>query len=178
MLRVPVPRGERSSPAALAAAAAVGAAAGLLAQFVLSNRGHAPLVPPLSLPLTLVLVAAVLLVFALRLRRALKKGAGAVNPFQAVRLLVASRAAQIVGALLGGFGGGLALSLLGRSVPAPTATWLPMLLTLIAGAVLTGCALFAEHCCRVPPSDDDAEAEDADPAPDAGPADQAAFRRR
>ncbi|EYT56499.1 hypothetical protein H490_0101105 [Leucobacter sp. UCD-THU] len=171
-----MPRGERSNPAVLAAAAAMGAAAGLLVQFVLSNRGHAPLVPPLSLPLTLVLVAAVLLVFALRLRRALKRGPGAVNPFQAVRLLVASRAAQLVGGMLGGFGGGLALSLLGRSVPAPTATWLPMLLTLAAGAVLTGCALFAEHCCRVPPGDDDADPDTADPAPGRGPADQTAFR--
>lgn len=169
---------ERGSPAALAAAAAVGAAVGLLVQFVLSNRGHAPLVPPLSLPLTLGLLAVVLLVFALRLRRALKKGPGAVNPFHAVRLLVASRAAQLVGSLLGGFGGGLALSLIGRSVPAPTASWLPMLLTLIAGAVLTASALFSEHCCRVPPGDDDAELDDADPAPGAGPADQAAFRKR
>ena len=173
-----MPRGERPGLGALAAAAIMGAAAGLLVQFALSSRGQSPMVPPLSLPLTLVLVAAVLIVFALRLRRALKKGPGAVNPFQAVRLLAASRAGQLVGGLLGGFGGGLALSLLGRSVPAPTATWLPMLLTLVAGAVLTGCALYAEHCCRLPPGDDDPESGGADPAPGQGAADQAAFRER
>ncbi|RGE20315.1 DUF3180 family protein [Leucobacter sp. wl10] len=168
-------RVERSNPLLVLAATAAGAVLGLLVQFALSNRGAPPLVPPLSLPASLVLIAVVLLVFGIRLRRALRRGAGAVNPFQAVRLLAAARAGQLVGALLGGFGGGLAIALLGRSVPAPTATWLPMVLALLGGTVLVGCAAYAEHCCRVPPGGD---GEDADePGSEPGPADQTAFRK-
>lgn len=167
---------ERMNPLASVAAAAMGAAVGLVVQFALSGRGQAPFSPPLSLPVTLVLVGVVLLVFGIRLRRNVEKRPGAVNPFHAVRLLAAARAGQIVGGLLGGFGGGLALSLLGRSVPAPVDTWLPMVLTLAGGAVLVACAAVAEHLCRVPPGDGDEEG-DAGPDPSLGPADTAAYRK-
>lgn len=170
----------RGAFGASAAAAAVGAACGFLVQLILSNRGSAPFVPPLSLPLTLALMAIVLVVFALRLRRALTRGSGAVNPFHAVRLLATARAGLVVGGLFGGFGGGLLLSFIGRSVPAPAATWLPMALVLAAGAALIGGAAFAERICRLPPGDDpdDAEGGAVGPADDRGPADQAAFRLR
>lgn len=168
---------ERLNPIAVIAAAAIGAAIGLVVQFALSSRGNPPLVPPLSLPATLVLISAMLLGFGIRLRRNVAKRAGAVNPFHAVRLLAASRAGQIVGAALGGFGGGLALSLLGRSVPAPTATWLPMVLALISGIVLIVCAVIAERLCQVPPGDGSADGSDPERDPEAGPADQAAYRK-
>lgn len=166
---------ERSNPLLTLLVAAVAAVLGALVQFALSNRGAPPLVPPLSLPASLVLIALVLVLFGIRLRRALQKGPGAVNPFQAVRLLAAARAGQLVGALLGGFGGGLALAILGRTVPPPPPTWIPMLLVLLGGAVLVGCAAYAESCCRVPPGGDEAEDAGADPEP--GPADQTAFRK-
>jgi hypothetical protein len=50
-----------------------------------------------------------------------------------------------------------------------------MLLVLLGGAVLVGCAVYAERCCRVPPGGDDAEGGGPDPEP--GPADQTAFRK-
>ncbi|UOQ56275.1 DUF3180 domain-containing protein [Leucobacter allii] len=168
---------ERSNPLAAVAAAAMGAAIGLLVQFALSSRGAAPFVPPYSLPITLVLIGAVLLGFAIRLRRTLAGRTGRVNPFQAVRLLAAARAGQLVGALLGGFGAGLALSLLGRSIPAPVATWLPMLIVCGAGAVLVACAAYAEHACRIPPDDEDGGAGEGETDPGRGPVDQAAYRK-
>ncbi|MBL3686046.1 DUF3180 family protein [Leucobacter zeae] len=169
-----MPRLERSNPLGTAAAAAIGVAVGLILQFGLSSRGMPTLVPPLTLPTSLVLIAGALLVLGLRLRRLVRTRPGAVNPFQAVRLLAAARAAQIVGALLGGFGGGLALSLVGRSVPAPSSTWLPMLLAVAGGAILVACAAVTEHLCRVPPGDDpETGADETEP----GPADQAAYRK-
>lgn len=142
------------NPLHLVASGAIGAAIALLIQAWLLSRGRPSLVPPYSLAVTLTLLAALLISLGLRLRRHMKKGTGAVDPFHAVRLLATARAGQLVGALFTGFGGGLMLSLLGRSVPAPIETWLPMLVTLVTGALLLGCAIVTEHLCRVPPGDD------------------------
>lgn len=155
-------RVERTGALAIIAAAAMGAAIGWLLQFGLVSRGVPTLVPPVSLPVTLVAVAAVLIVFGIRLRRAVNHRPGDVNPFHAVRLLVTARAGQFVGALFGGFGAGLWLALLGRSVPPAVSVWLPMLLTVLAGAVLVACAAIAERLCRVPPGSGEEEEGEAE----------------
>lgn len=145
---------QRTSPLTISAFAAIGLGAGLLLQFVRSSRGSAPFVPPLSLTLTLLVMAGVLIVLGVALRRTVtRESGGRVNPFHAVRLLAGARAGQYVGSLLGGFGGGLALQLLTRSVMPPAATWVPMVLVLGAGIVLLGCGIVAEAMCRVPPGD-------------------------
>lgn len=142
----------RTSALAIAAFAAVGLAAGLLLQFARSSWGQAPFVPPVSLAATLVVIGVVLLVLGIALRRTVTRDSGKqVNPFHAVRLLAGARAGQFAGAIFAGFGGGLALQLLARSVPPPAATWLPMLLVLGAGIVLVVCGVVAEALCRVPP---------------------------
>ncbi|QYM76750.1 DUF3180 family protein [Leucobacter luti] len=165
---------ERMNPLVTLAAAAMGIAIGLVVQFALSGRGAAPFVPPLSLAIMLALIAGVLLTLGIRLRRTVLKRAGAVNPFLAVRLLATARAGQLVGGFLGGFGGGLALSLLGRSVPAPVSSWLPMVLVFATGAALVVCAAITEHLCRIPPGDGDTpEASE----PEAGPSGQTAYRK-
>jgi hypothetical protein len=147
---------QRISPLAIATCAVIGGGFGLLVQLYRSTRGQAPLVPSLSLTFTLLVFGAVVLVLAISLRRAVTRKSGkAVNPFHAVRLLAGARTAQFTGALIGGFGGGLALQLLTRSVMPQASTWVPMLLVLGAGAALVGCGIVAEMLCRVPPADDD-----------------------
>lgn len=149
-----MPKLQRTSPLAITAFAVVGLAVGLLVQFARSSWGLAPFVPPVSLAATLVVIGAVMLVLGIALRRAVTRRSGRpVNPFHAVRLLAGARASQFAGALFGGFGGGLALQLLTRSVPPPVASWLPMLLVLGAGIALLVCGLIAELLCRVPPQD-------------------------
>lgn len=162
---------QRMSPLASATCAVIGIGAGLLLQLFRSTKGQAPLVPPLSLTLTLLVFGGVLLVLAISLRRAVNRKSGKpVNPFHAVRLLAGARTAQLVGALIGGFGGGLALQLLSRSVMPPASTWVPMLLVLAAGATLVVCGVIAEMLCRVPPGgDDDGEDEKRGIAPRPGP---------
>lgn len=145
---------QRLSQLALWAALSIGAAIGLFVQFFLASRGLAPLSPPLSMPLMLVLLVALLLIFGLRLRQQICRGTGAVNPFQAVRVLALARAGQLVGSVFGGFGIGLLLSLIGRTVPASVSVWLPMLLTVIAGLALAICGVIIERICQIPPGDD------------------------
>lgn len=143
---------QRTSTLATTAFAVTGTGIGLLLQLLRSTRGQAPLVPPLSLPLTVLVLAGVLLALAISLRRAVTRKSGKpVNPFHAVRLLAGARAGQFVGALIGGFGGGLALQLLSRSVIPSASTWVPMLVVVGAGIVLIVCAAVAEALCRVPP---------------------------
>lgn len=152
---------QRTSPLSILAFAAVGIAVGLLIQVYLSARGSAPLVPPISLAVTLLVVAALLLSLAIVLRRAVTSASRRpVNPFYAVRLLAGARAGQFAGALLGGFGGGLALQLLTRSIMPAASTWVPMLLVLGAGVILVVCGIVAELLCRVPPDDPEAEGEE------------------
>ena len=146
---------DRLNPLHLLGVAAVGAALALLIQAWLSSRGRPSLIPPYSMAVMLVALAVLLIALGLRLRKLVAKGTGAVNPFHAVRLLATARAGQIVGAAFAGFGGGLIVSVLGRSVPAPTGTWIPMVVTALSAIVLLVCATVAEHLCRVPPSDDD-----------------------
>lgn len=165
---------QRTSTLSLIAFAAAGVAAGLLTQFALSSTGQPPLVPPLSLPLSMLVLAGVLLWLGVVLRRALTRhGPGHVNPFHAVRLLAGAKAGQFSGALLGGFGGGLLVQVLTRTVLPPAATWQPMLLVVITGAFLVACAVVTELLCRVPPSSpsaDDSDAPITPVAPDSGTA--------
>lgn len=157
-----MPKVERTPPLTVAAFAMTGAAVGLLVQVFRSSSGHAPLVPPVSLSITLAAMAAVLLILGIALRRAVTRDTGGnVNPFTAVRILAGARAGQFAGALFGGFGAGLALSLLGRSVAAPTATWIPMVLVLGSGALLLGCGIVVERLCRIPPDDSEENGEPA-----------------
>lgn len=169
---------QRMSQLALWAALSIGMAIGLFLQFFLASRGKAPLSPPLSMPLMLVLLVALLLIFGLRLRQQIRRGTGAVNPFQAVRVLALARAGQIVGAVFGGFGIGLLLSLLGRTVPAALEVWLPMLLTVLSGFTLAVCGIIIERICQIPPGDD-GNADGADERgsePGGAGNDQPAFR--
>lgn len=146
---------QRMNPWNLISALVIGGSLGLATQFILSSKGMATFVPPYSMSVTLIALAALLIVLGVRLRRAIAKGTGAVDPFHAVRLLATSRAGQIVGALFAGFGSGLLLSLAQRSVPAHYEIWLPMLVTAITGTVLLICAVIVERMCQIPPGSTD-----------------------
>ena len=156
------PQFQPLNPLTLVSIGVASVALGLSVQFIVSSRGHSPLVPPYSMSVTLVMLAALLIILGLRLKRNVEKGSGAVNPFQAVRLLATSRAGQIVGVLFAGLGTGMLMSLAWRSVPAPIPIWLPMLATAVGGTALLVCAIISERMCKVPPGDDTEEGEEPD----------------
>ena len=167
-------QGPQHQPFAPLIVAGAGLVAALLVQWGLARNGHSPLVPQYSVAIALAAIAVVLIVFGLRIKRDVASPKRVVDPFQAVRVLVAARAGALVGGVFGGFGAGLVLSLLGRSVPAPAATWLPMAAVGAAGLVLLVCAVIVERWCRVPPGDDDETRAGDDP--ETGPESQAAYR--
>lgn len=143
---------QRTAWWALALLAVVGFGVGFLAQTALSAAGRPPLIPPYSLPATLVTVAAVLLGFAITLRRAITGASKKlVNPFVAVRIVAAAKASVLAGALFAGLGLGILLFFMLRTVPPQAELWWPVVTTVLAGVLLTTAGLIAEHLCRVPP---------------------------
>lgn len=151
--------------------AAIGIGVGHGTQLLLSGSGRPPFIPPVSLPATLVLIGAILAFLGIRLVRIIeKKSDTPVNPFHAVRLLAGARAGQFSGTLFTGFGIGLVILVLTRTVPAGPETWIPMVATALSGVLLAGAGFFAERCCRIPPEDDAEKQRDEVPDGEPDPA--------
>lgn len=156
----------------IALAAVIGFGLGFLLQTALSAGGSPPLVPPYSLPATLITVSGVLLGFAIALRRAITGASKKrVNPFVAVRIVAAAKASILAGALFAGFGIGIVLFFTLRTVAPQAENWWPAVATLLAGIAQVVIGLVAEHLCRVPPpTDPDADAKaETDENPDSHP---------
>lgn len=147
---------QRTSWWAIIAFAAVGFAIGYVVEVLLSSAGNAPLVPPYSLPATLITVSLVLLGFAIVLRRSVT-GANhkPVNPFTAIRIVAAAKASILSGALFAGFALGILLYFSLRTVPPQADSWWPVIVTAIAGLVQLVIGVISEYLCRVPPTSGD-----------------------
>lgn len=146
-------------------ATAVGLAVGYLSEVSLSAAGAPPLIPPYSLPVTLLVISGIVLSFAVSIRRSI---AGSnhkrINPFVAVRVLAAAKAAILGGALFAGFALGILIYFALRTVPPQAPAWWAVLATLAASVITLAIGLIAEHFCRIPPSED---SEEHDVNPDA-----------
>ncbi|NQX12647.1 DUF3180 domain-containing protein [Microbacteriaceae bacterium VKM Ac-2855] len=135
--------------------------AGIVVAFLVdlgvAAAGRPVLVPPLTLPLTLVVIAAVVLVFAVPIYRATRGTKKMrIDPFRAMRVAVLAKASSLSGALVLGIGIGVLIYLVSRAVPATASIWLAA--ATIGGAlILLIAGLLAEHFCTIPPGDDEDE---------------------
>ncbi|WAB84299.1 DUF3180 domain-containing protein [Microcella daejeonensis] len=145
----------RTRPLPLVVLAAIGVSGAFLLDLVLAMQGRPVLVPPVSLIVALLLIAAALVGLAWPVRRA-AKGERRVDPFYAMRILVLAKASALGAALLTGVGAGILVYLLSRSV-VPIGSSVTAAAMLVAAAALLVAALVAEHFCSLPPED---EAED------------------
>jgi len=152
----------RSRPLPLVLLALVGFALAFATDLALAMRGEPVLVPPLSLAVGLVLIAALLVALAWPVRAA-AKGERRIDPFYATRVVVLAKASALAGALLLGGAGGILTYLLSRAV-VPIGSTLTAAGTLVAAVILLIAALVAEHFCTLPP-DDDEQQEAAAAAP-------------
>lgn len=138
-----------------------GAVGGYLIDLAIVSAGGNAIVPPLSLPITLAGVAALVVAFAWPIRRAVKgKATKHLDPFRAMRTAVLAKACSLSGSLVLGFGIGITLFLLTRSVvPQAGTIWLA-LATAIGAALLLAAGLIAEAFCTLPPDDTEPEKEE------------------
>ncbi|PPG50105.1 DUF3180 domain-containing protein [Rathayibacter sp. AY1E9] len=132
-----------------------GAVAGFLLDLAIAAAGRPVLIPPLTVPLTLIVVAALVLGFAVPIHRATKGTLHRpIDPFRAMRVVVLAKASSHVGALLLGASGGILVYLLSRAIPSLGSVWQDVA-TIVGALVLLVAGLVAEHLCTIPPSDDD-----------------------
>ncbi|MFK4728793.1 DUF3180 domain-containing protein [Agromyces mediolanus] len=150
----------RTHAPVLVAFAAVGLVLGYLGDLAIVSAGGNALVPPISLAITLVGVGAVVVALAWPIRRSVKGTGRRVDPFHAMRVAVLAKACSLSGALVAGFGIGITIFLLTRTVvPQAGTVWLAAA-TAIGAALLLVAGLVAEHFCTLPPDDH----EDEEPA--------------
>lgn len=136
--------------------AAIGASVGWIVEAGLVAMGRAIAVPPVTLSVSLALVAAIIIGMAVPVFRVVRGTATKrVDPFYATRVVVLAKASSLAGALLAG--GALAILgfVLTRSiVPAVGSVALTIAASVCAVALLIA-GLVAEKMCTLPPQDDD-----------------------
>jgi len=134
--------------------AVIGAGGSLLLEAIVVTTGGTTVIPPITLALTLLTVAVVLLVFAVPIRRRLiGRSRRAINPFAAVRLVAVAKGSALTGALAAGFGGGILVFFTTRPIaPSVESLWLTIA-TSASGLLLAIAALVAEYLCTLPPED-------------------------
>ncbi|MGV8886387.1 MAG: DUF3180 domain-containing protein [Microbacteriaceae bacterium] len=136
--------------------AAIGAAIGWILEAGLVAMGRAIAVPPVTLAVSLALVAVIIVAMAMPVYRVVRGTATKrVDPFYATRVVVLAKASSLAGALLSG--GGLAILgfVLSRSiVPAVGSVALTVATAVCAVGMLVA-GLVAEKMCTLPPREDD-----------------------
>src|SRR6187431_3264144 len=112
-----------------------GLVVGYLLDLAIVTAGSKALVPPISLAITLVGVAVIVVALAWPIRRAVKgKATKHLDPFRAMRIAVLAKACSLSGALVLGVGLGITLFLITRSVvPAASTIWLALATAIGAG---------------------------------------------
>lgn len=124
------------------------------------SRGNNPVPVPLVQVVLVVVLAVGVLALGLRIRRLVRKGEP-VEPAEAVRTLVLGQAAVITGAAhLGYFVAQLLLALPRLEAPEPRAQAWMAASAITASLLMIAAGWLTEWCCRVPPSDDDADDEE------------------
>lgn len=151
----------QTGAASLVGLALAGAVIGFLLELSLAAASLAVLVPPLSLPITLIAIGAIVIGFAIPVRRATQgKATRPIDPFRAMRVAVLAKASSLSGSLLTGVALGILLYLLSRSViPASSAVWLAVATT-VGAVVLLIAGLVAERLCTLPPGSDHEEVKE------------------
>jgi hypothetical protein len=152
---------KRTHASTLVAFVLAGLVVGYLADLATVSAGSKAIVPPISLAITLTGVAVFVVVLAWPIRRAVKgKATKHLDPFRAMRTAVLAKACSLSGGLVFGFGLGITLFLLTRSVvPDAETVWLAFATAIGAGLLMAG-GLLAEAFCTLPPDDPEAEKEE------------------
>ena len=148
---------KRTSVSLVVVLALVGGVVGGFLEAGLTAGGRPIIIPPLTFPLALAVIGGIVVALAVPIRRFTRGHSHEpIDAYYATRVLVLAKASALIGAICAGFGLGITVYLLTRSV-VPVGSVASAVVTFVgAGALLAG-GLIAEHFCTIPPSDDDDE---------------------
>ena len=147
---------KRTNITTLVLLALIGGIGGGFLETLLAAAGRPIVLPPLTLGLALLAIGIMVVVLALPIRRLTRgKASQPIDPFYSTRVLVLAKASALSGSLVTGFGAGVLIYLLSRSVVPGVGSVVQSVATLVGAACLLAGGLVAEHMCTVPPSDDD-----------------------
>ncbi|HEY0260163.1 MAG TPA: DUF3180 domain-containing protein, partial [Lacisediminihabitans sp.] len=108
---------KRTSVISLIVLAVIGGVGGAFLEMGLTAGGRPIVLPPLTLAIALAAIGGIVVSLAVPIRRLTRGTAkGPIDPFYATRVLVLAKASALSGALLTGFGIGITVYLLTRSV--------------------------------------------------------------
>lgn len=146
--------------------AAFGAGAGFLLQVGLASAGMQRFRLEYPLAISLVFLAAAVIVLAVPIRRATRAPVRTrIDPFHATRVVLFAKASALAGAIIAGAAAGILLELLVRGGGFTADNPLRSVAALVGAVVLLAAGLIGEWLCTVPPRDDD---RDPDPAGSVG----------
>lgn len=148
----------RTSPGTLIGLFLAGGVGAYLIELIFQSRGSYVFIPPLTLSVTLGLIALATILMALPIRRSLRgKSKETINPFYAARVLALSKATALAGSLFLGIGAGILFYLLARPI-APAGNMLGSAIAeTVVSALLITAGLISEWWCALPPGDDEKE---------------------
>ena len=153
---------KRTGAGVLVVAAVLGVAAGFAVDQLLTSSGRPTFTPAVTLPILLVVLGAVVIGFAVPIRRATHGSSPArINPFRALRIAMLAKASSIVGAAVGGLGAGLWIFVATRPVAPSLGSLATVIATTVCGALLVAAGLVAEHLCTIRKDDDDEQPGDS-----------------
>lgn len=133
----------------------VAAVVSYLIELTLVSSGGLSIVPPISLPITLVAVAAGIIGLAVPVRRRVTGQRRApLSPFYAVRVAVLAKSCSLTGSLLVGVGIGIIVHLMSRPFVNWTLLW-PGIAQAVGSLILMVAGLVAERMCTLPPDNKD-----------------------
>jgi hypothetical protein len=144
--------------------ALIGGVGGGFLEAALATSGRRIVLPPLTLGLALLAIGVMVVVLALPIRRLTRgKTVHPIDPYYSTRVLVLAKASALGGSLIAGFGAGVLVYLLSRSVMPAVGSVLQVVVTLLGAAGLLVGGLIAENMCSIPPDDDEGSGNRAVP---------------
>lgn len=142
-------------------AALAGAVMGFCVQILATVRGAALFIPSWAQGAVVLAIAVTVLLLAWQTRSQQRAYGMVRDPFRAVRILIAARAAALLGALTLGFAAGLLLWILPRLAHVAVTVWGPTTILALCAVVAYILGVIAERWCMLPPADDGTAAESA-----------------
>jgi hypothetical protein len=150
-------------PRALAVAALFGGLTGWLLYAAANSFDFTPPQVPWTAPVGLIVIAALIGIFAYTTHARIQVRRERMDPQRAVALLVLGKASALAGALVAGGYFSYALMFVTRlDADAPRDRVIRSAVAVLAGVGLAVAGLLLERACRVPRGEDEGEAEDID----------------